>query len=88
MFSLMTHSTHVVYGSTVLYIMVKYLSETHHTFLRVAARSILYVSSNRQDSTDHSFCYTSCGTLAGIRNSSMGPPWCIDPTIKNAVHTV
>ena len=28
----------------------------------------------RQDSTYHSLCYTSCGALAGTRNSSMGSP--------------
>ena len=30
--------------------------------------------SHRQDNTYHSLCYTSCGALAGMRNSSMGPP--------------
>ena len=30
--------------------------------------------SHRQDSTYHSLCFTSCGALAGTRNSSMGPP--------------
>ena len=30
--------------------------------------------SQRQDSTNHNLCYTSCGALAGTRNSSMGPP--------------
>ena len=29
---------------------------------------------HRQDSTHHGLCYTSCGTLAGMRNSSIGPP--------------
>ena len=47
---------------------------------RLAARVLLYVSSHRQDSTYHGLCYTSCGALAGMRNSSMGPPWRIDPT--------
>ena len=28
-----------------------------------------------------SLCYTSHGALAGARNSSMGPPWRIDPTM-------
>ena len=32
-----------------------------------------------QDSTYHSLCYTSRGALAETRNSSMGPPWRIDP---------
>ena len=37
-------------------------------------RVLLYAPSHRQDSTYHSLCYTSCGALAGTRNSSMGPP--------------
>ena len=48
---------------------------------RLAARVLLYASSNRQDNTYHDLCYTSCGALAGSRNSSMGLPWRIDPTI-------
>ena len=28
---------------------------------------------HRQDTTYHGLCYTSCGALAGMRNSSMGP---------------
>ena len=35
---------------------------------------------NRQDNTYHGLCYPSHGTLAGTRNSSMGPPCRIDPT--------
>ena len=46
---------------------------------RLAARVLLYVPSHRQDSTYHGLCYTSCGALAGMRNSSMGPPRRIDP---------
>ena len=30
-------------------------------------------------------CYTSRGTLARTRNSSMGPPWRIDPTTHHAM---
>ena len=41
---------------------------------RLTARVLLYAPSHRQDSTYHSLCYTSCGALAGTRNSSMGPP--------------
>ena len=44
------------------------------------ARVLLYALSHRQDSTYHVLCYTSRGALAGMRNSSMGPPWRIDPT--------
>ena len=40
---------------------------------RLAARVSLYASSHRQDNTYHGLCYTSCGALAGTRNSSMGP---------------
>ena len=47
---------------------------------RLAARVLLYAPSHRQDSTYHSLCYTSHGALAGTRNSSMDPPWRIDPT--------
>ena len=47
---------------------------------RLAARVLLYASSHRQDNTYHGVCYTSRGALAGTRNSSMGPPWRIDPT--------
>ena len=34
----------------------------------------MYQPSHRQDSTYHGLCYTSCGALAGTRNSSMGSP--------------
>ena len=34
---------------------------------------------HRQDNIYHSLCFTSCGVLARTRNSSMGPPWWIDP---------
>ena len=45
-----------------------------------AARVLLYAPSHRQDNTYHGLCYTSCGVLAGMRNSSMCPPWRIDQT--------
>ena len=47
---------------------------------RLAARVLLYAPSHRQDSTYRDLCYTSRGALAGMRNSSVGPPWRIDPT--------
>ena len=31
-------------------------------------------SFHREDNTYHGFCYTSRGSLAGMRNSSVGPP--------------
>ena len=40
---------------------------------RLTAMVLLYAPSHRQDSTYHSLCCTSRGTLAGTRNSSMGP---------------
>ena len=47
---------------------------------QLAARDLLYAPPYRQDSTYHSLCNTSCGSLAGTRNSSMSLPWGIDPT--------
>ena len=44
----------------------------HGYSLLLAAWDLLYAPSYRQDSTYHSLCYTSCGELAGTRNSSMG----------------
>ena len=41
---------------------------------QLTAKVLLYAPSHIQDSTYHSLCYTSCGALAGTRNSSMGPP--------------
>ena len=41
----------------------------------LAARVLLYALSHEQDSTYHGLSYTA---LAGMRNSSMGPPWGID----------
>ena len=35
---------------------------------------LLYAPLQRQDSTYYGLCYTSRGALAGMRNSSMGPP--------------
>ena len=46
----------------------------------LATMVLLYASSHRQDNTYHILCYTSPGALAGMRNTSMGPPWRIDPT--------
>ena len=52
---------------------------------RLAARVVLYAPSHRQDGTYHSLWYTSRGTLAGTRNSSMGPQWMIDPTTQRTM---
>ena len=40
---------------------------------------------HRQDSTYHGLWYTSHGTLAGTRNSSMGPSWRIDLTTQRTL---
>ena len=45
---------------------------------QLAARVVSYAPSHRQDGTYYGLCYISCGTLAGTRNSSMGPPYGID----------
>ena len=41
---------------------------------RLTARVILYAPSHRQYNTYQGLCYTGRGSLAGTRNSSMGPP--------------
>ena len=50
---------------------------------QLAAMVLLYAPSHRQDSTYHGLCYTSRGTLFGTRNSSMGPPRSINPSIHH-----
>ena len=74
MFYLKTHSTHFIYGymaSDIWYRTTQIVRE--ETRCRhmgtLTERVLLYAQSHRQDST-----YTSCGALAGTRNSSMGPP--------------
>ena len=51
----------------------------------LAARDILHVPSQRQDSTFHRLCYTSHGALATTTNSSMGPLWGIDLTTHHTM---
>ena len=78
MFYLTTHSTHFIYGYMVSDIWLRTIlivrKETRCRHIgysyRLTARVLLYPPSHRQDS----LCYTSCGALAGTRNSSMGPP--------------
>ena len=82
MFYLTTHSTHFIYGYMASDIWLRttqiVTEETRCRYIgysfRLAARVLLYAPSQRQDSTYHSLCYTSRGALAGMRNSSMGPP--------------
>ena len=82
MFYLMTHSTHFIYGYMASDIWLRTIlivrKETQCRHLgysyQLTARVLLYAPSNRLDNTYHGLCYTSCGALAGTRNSSMGPP--------------
>ena len=99
------HSTHFIYGYMASDIWLRTIlivrKETcccHIGYsFRLAARILLYAPSHRQDSTYHSLCYTSRGSLAGTRNSSMGPPhegsiwrpiapWANDLTTSNGSH--
>ena len=82
MFYLTTHSTHFIYGymasdiwlRTILIVRKETRCRHIGYSLRLTGRVILYASYHRQDSTYHGLCYTSCGALAGTRNSSMGLP--------------
>ena len=82
MFYLTTHSTHFIYGYMASDIWLRTIlivrKETHCCHIgysyRLTARVLLYAPSHRQDNTYHGLCYTSRGALAGMRNSSMGPP--------------
>ena len=88
MFYLTTHSTHFIYGYMASDIWLRTIlivrKETRCRHIgysyRLTARVLLYAPSHRHDNTYHSLCYTSRGALAGTRNSSMGPPWTINPT--------
>ena len=76
MFYLTTHSTHFIYGYMASDIWLRTIlivrKETRCCHIgysyRSTARVLLYAPSHRQDNTS----YTSCGALAGTRNSSMG----------------
>ena len=80
MIYLTTHSTHFIHGYMASDIWLRTIlivrKETRCRHIgysyRLTARVLLYAPSHRQDSTYHSLCYTSRGTLAGTRNSSVG----------------
>ena len=82
MFYLTTHSTHFIYCymesdiwlRTILIVRKETRCRHISYSYRLTARVLLYAPSYRQDNTYHCLCYTSCGALAGTRNSSMGPP--------------
>ena len=89
MFYLTTQTTHFIYGiwhQTYGKGPLRKREETcccHMGYsFQLAARVLLYASSHRQDNTYHGLCYTCRGALAATRNSSMGPPWRIDPTTQ------
>ena len=77
MFYLMTHSTHFIYGYMASDIWLRTIlivkKETRCCHIgysyRLTARVLLYAPYHRQDNTYHSLCYTSCGALAGMRNT-------------------
>ena len=46
----------------------------HGLLIPISSKVFLYASSHRQDNIYHSLCYTSCGALAGMGNSSVGSP--------------
>ena len=48
--------------------------QPHRLLFLINSKGSLYAPSHRQDITYHVLCYTSCGALAGTRNSSMGSP--------------
>ena len=81
MFYLTTHSTHFIYGYMASDIWLRTIlivrKETRCRHIaysyRLTARVLLYAPSHRRDNTYHGLCYTSCGALAGTRNSSMDP---------------
>ena len=81
MFYLTTHSTHFIYGymasdiwlRTILIVRKETRSRHIGYSYRLTARVLLCAPSHRQDDTYHGLCYTSRGSLAGTRNSSMGP---------------
>ena len=82
MFYLTTHSTHFIYGYMASDIWLRTIlivrKETRRRHIgysyRLTAWVLLYAPSHRQDNTYHGLCYTSRGSLAGTRNSSMGLP--------------
>ena len=82
MFYLTTHSTHFILRLYGVGHMVKDHSdrEKGNPLPPHGLHFLLYAPSHRQDSTYHYLWYTSRGALAGTGNSSMGPPWRIDPS--------
>ena len=95
MFYLTMHSTHFIYSymtsdvwlRTIVIVRTETCCRHIGYSFRLTATVLLYAPSHRQDSTYHSLCYNSRGTLAGTRNCSMGPSWRIDPTTHRTVRS-
>ena len=83
MFYLTTHSTHFIYSYMASDIWLRTIGYSY----QLTARVLLYAPSHRQDNTYHSLCYTSRGALAGMRNSSMGPPlYCMETNVYRTMN--
>ena len=50
------------------------LPPLHGLLFSIISKGYFICTIHRQDGTYHDLCYTIRGTLAGMRNSSMGPP--------------
>ena len=77
---LFINALNTIYGFTVKNYSLSEETCCHHFMgysLWLTARALLCTPSHRQDSTYNSMFYISCGTLAEMRNSSMGVPWWI-----------
>ena len=80
MFYLTTHSTHFILRLYGVGHMVKDHSDSerenppHRLLFLFSNKGSFICTSQTQDTTYHSLCYTSHGALAGTRNSSMGLP--------------
>ena len=53
---------------------------------RLAARVLLYVSSQRQDNTYHGLCYSNRGALAGTRNVCGERERCMDVFVEREMY--
>ena len=47
-------------------------------FFPISSKRCSICTTTRQEGKYHNLCYTRCAALAGMRNSSIGPPWRID----------
>ena len=88
MFSLAMHSARSNYGYVAVstWLGTTYdergdpLPPRHGYSFRTVASDFLYAPFHKQNITYSALCYTSCGALAGMRESLVGPLLGIDPT--------